>query len=263
MAPVAVLQQNTVTVPTMYPPLTSTRPVFDIFDISSPPRRAPKERTPPLRTSFAFDTMESAIAAIARGEFVVVMDDEARENEGDLIIPAVGCSTEQMAWMIKYTSGYICISLPGDRLETLSIPMMVPQNEERHRTAYTVTVDYKHGTTTGISAHDRALTARALAAPTAVHAQDFSRPGHMVPLRARPGGVLTRRGHTETAVDLCALAGLPRAGLLCELVNDDEMGSMMRRDACRAFADRFGLPMISVAMVVEHRERTEGVKAQL
>lgn len=161
--------------------------------------------------------------------------------------------------------------------------MMVPQNEERHRTAYTVTVDYKHGTSpcpplalqvsrfdefappigtsTGISAHDRALTARALAASTvtaAVQAHDFARPGHMVPLRARPGGVLTRRGHTEAAGDLCALAGLPRVGLLCELVNDDEVGSMMRRDACRAFADRFGLPMISVAMLVEYRERTEG-----
>ncbi|KAI0248994.1 3,4-dihydroxy-2-butanone 4-phosphate synthase [Lactifluus subvellereus] len=230
-------------------------------DLSSPPRRAPKERTPPARTAFAFDTVENAVAATARGEFVVVMDDEGRENEGDLIIPAVGCSTEQMAWMIKYTSGYICTSLPGDRLEALSIPMMVPQNEERHRTAYTVTVDYKHGTSTGISAHDRALTARALAAPTGVHAQDFTRPGHMVPLRARPGGVLTRRGHTEAAVDLCALAGLPRAGLLCELVNDDEVGSMMRRDACRAFADRFGLPMISVAMLVEYRERTEGANA--
>lgn len=122
------------------------------------------------------------------------------------------------------------------------------------------------GTSTGISAHDRALTARALAAPVGVHAQDFSRPGHMVPLRARPGGVLTRRGHTEAAVDLCALAGLPRAGLLCELVNDDEIGSMMRRDACRAFADRFGLPMISVAMLADYRERKEGIsvpKAQL
>jgi 3,4-dihydroxy-2-butanone 4-phosphate synthase len=122
------------------------------------------------------------------------------------------------------------------------------------------------GTSTGISAHDRALTARALASPVGIHAQDFSRPGHMVPLRARPGGVLTRRGHTEAAVDLCALAGLPRAGLLCELVNDDEVGSMMRRDACRAFADRFGLPMISVAMLADHRERTVGIavpKAQL
>ncbi|KAH9986098.1 3,4-dihydroxy-2-butanone 4-phosphate synthase [Russula compacta] len=235
-----------------------TLPLQDIVKFSSTPRRAPKERTPPVRTAFAFDTIESAIAAVARGEFVVVMDDESRENEGDLIIPAVGCSTEQMAWMIKHTSGYVCISLPGDRLEALSIPMMVPQNEERHRTAYTVTVDYKHGTSTGISAHDRALTARALAAPnTVAHAQDFTRPGHMVPLRARPGGVLTRRGHTEAAVDLCALAGLPRAGVLCELVNDDEAGTMMRRDACRAFADRFGLPMISVAMLVAYREQTE------
>ncbi|KAI0259353.1 3,4-dihydroxy-2-butanone 4-phosphate synthase [Gloeopeniophorella convolvens] len=207
--------------------------------------------------------MEAAIAAVARGEFVVVMDDEGRENEGDLIVPASACSTEQMAWMIKYTSGYICISLPGERLEALSISMMVPQNEERHRTAYTVTVDYKHGTSTGISAHDRALTARALAAPSGVHAHDFTRPGHMVPLRARPGGVLTRRGHTEAAVDLCTLAGLPRAGLLCELVNDDETGSMMRRDDCRAFADRFGLVMISVEQLVEYRERTEGAMAQL
>ncbi|KAI0306157.1 DHBP synthase RibB-like alpha/beta domain-containing protein [Multifurca ochricompacta] len=213
----------------------------DIIDLSSPPRRAPKERATQVRPAFAFDTVETAIAA-------------SRENEGDLIIPAAGCSTEQMAWMINTL---------GDRLEALSIPMMVPQNEERHRTAYTVTVDYKHGTSTGISAHDRALTARALAAPTGVHAQDFSRPGHMVPLRARPGGVLTRRGHTEAAVDLCALAGQPRAGLLCELVNDDEIGSMMRRDACRAFADQFGLPMISVAMLAEYRERSEGAKAQL
>jgi 3,4-dihydroxy-2-butanone 4-phosphate synthase len=175
-------------------------------------------------------------------------------------------------------SGYICISLPGDHLEELSIPMMVPINEERNRTAYTVTVDYKHGTlrhfllfsllmaisnatgtSTGISAHDRALTARALAAPTGVTSQDFTRPGHMVPLRARPGGVLTRRGHTEAAVDLCALADLPLAGLLCELVNDDEAGTMMRRDACRAFADRFGLPMISVAMLVEYREQKKAL----
>lgn len=127
-------------------------------------------------------------------------------------------------------------------------------------------INFAAGTSTGISAHDRALTARALAAPpsatAAIQAHDFTRPGHMVPLRARPGGVLTRRGHTEAAVDLCALAGLPRAGLLCELVNDDEVGSMMRRDACRAFADRFGLPMISVAMLVDYRERTEGGRQQ-
>lgn len=133
--------------------------------------------------------------------------------------------------------------------------MMVPQNEERHRTAYTVTVDYKHGTSTGISAHDRALTARALAAPSSLPG-DFTRPGHMVPLRARPGGVLARRGHTEAALDLCRLAGLPPAGLLCELVNDDEQGTMMRRDACRAFADRWGVRMISIDALAEFRRRT-------
>ena len=134
--------------------------------------------------------------------------------------------------------------------------MMVPENEDRHRTAYTVTVDYKHGTTTGISAHDRALTVRALASPpplsTPAHA--FSRPGHMVPLRAREGGVLTRRGHTESALDFCEIAGLPRAGVLCELVEDDEEGSMMRRDGCRRFADRWGLRMVSVEQLVRWRE---------
>lgn len=152
--------------------------------------------------------------------------------------------------------------------------MMVQQNEDPHRTAYTVTVDYKHGasrllhtpglrrthtkagTTTGISAHDRALTARALASPHTAPAS-FSRPGHMVPLRARPGGVLTRPGHTESGVDLCALTGLPQAGVLCELVNDDEQGTMMRRDDLRAFADRWGLKMISVEMLQQWRRKVE------
>lgn len=153
--------------------------------------------------------------------------------------------------------------------------MMVAQNEDPHRTAYTVTVDYKYGpfhplpsrsdifiqishvgTTTGISAHDRALTARALADPQS-RPSYFSRPGHMVPLRARPGGVLTRQGHTESGVDLCALTDLPRAGVLCELVNEDEEGTMMRRDALRAFADRWGLKMISVEMIAQYRRSLE------
>ncbi|KAI0763844.1 3,4-dihydroxy-2-butanone 4-phosphate synthase [Trametes elegans] len=223
---------------------------------SSRPQEVPDA---PLRTGFAFDPIEDAIEAFARGEFLLVMDDEGRENEGDLIIAASAVSTQKMAWLIKHSSGYICIALPGSRLEELQIPMMVPENEDRHRTAYTVTVDYKHGTTTGISAHDRALTARALAAPHAT-AASFSRPGHMVPLRARERGVLARRGHTESALDLCALAGLPRAGVLCELVEDDEEGSMMRRDACRRFADRWGIKMISVEMLVHWREEKEGVK---
>jgi len=196
--------------------------------------------------------MEDALAAFARGEFLVVMDDENRENEGDLITAASLCTTEKMAWMIKHTSGYICIALPGERLEQLEIPMMFPENQERHRTAYAVTVDHKTGTSTGISAHDRALTARALASPQSSPAT-FTRPGHMVPLRAREGGTLTRKGHTEASVDLCLLSDLPRAGILCELVNDDEEGSMARRDDCRAFADRWGLKMISVDMLAEWR----------
>ncbi|OBZ66745.1 3,4-dihydroxy-2-butanone 4-phosphate synthase [Grifola frondosa] len=178
-----------------------------------------------------------------------------------------------MAWMIKYTSGYICIALPGERLDELEIPMMVSNNQDPHRTAYTVTVDYRIGTltsyislgfalafrtTTGISAHDRALTARALASPSS-QPSSFSRPGHMVPLRARPGGVLARRGHTESSVDLCALAGLPQAGVLCELVEDNESGSMMRRDSCRRFADRWGLKMISVEMLAQWKREREAV----
>jgi len=220
--------------------------------------KAPTEvQAPIVRPLFAFDSMEDALAAFARGEFLVVMDDENRENEGDLIIAASLCTTEKMAWMIKHTSGYICVALPGERLDQLEIPSMFPANQERHRTAYMVTVDHKTGTTTGISAHDRALTVRALASPTSLP-QDFTRPGHMVPLRARDGGTLTRKGHTEASVDLCMLTKLPKAGVLCELVNDDEEGSMARRDDCRRFADRWGLNMISVEMLAEWR-RTHGV----
>ncbi|KAG1889450.1 GTP cyclohydrolase II [Suillus subluteus] len=184
-----------------------------------------------LRTNFSFDTVEESLDAFARGEAIVVMDDEQRENEGDIIISASQCS---------HTSGYICIYLPEERLNKLEIPMMVPNNQERHKTAYTVTVDYKHGTTTGISAHDRSLTVRKLVDCTS-RASDFSRPGHMVPLRAQQGGILERRGHTETGVDLCALTNQPLGGVLCELVNDDVFGTIARRDDCRAFADRWGL----------------------
>jgi len=204
------------------------------------------------RSEFAFDPIQDALAAFARGEPVVVMDDESRENEGDIIISASMCSTEAMAWIIKHTSGYICISLPEKRLKELDIPMMVPHNQERHRTAYTITVDYKHGTTTGISAHDRALTARKLVDPSAA-ASDFTRPGHMVPLRGCEGGVLVRRGHTECGIDFCMLTNHPQGGVLCELVNDDEMGTMARRDDCRAFADRWGLKMISIELLAEYK----------
>ncbi|KAF8587879.1 3,4-dihydroxy-2-butanone 4-phosphate synthase [Ramaria rubella] len=201
--------------------------------------------------------MEGAVEAFARGEFLVVMDDESRENEGDLICAASLCTTEKMAWMIKHTSGYVCISLPPSRLEQLEIPMMVQNNQERHRTAYAVTVDYKQGTTTGISAHDRALTARKLAhyptLPLPPSPNCFTRPGHLVPLRAQPGGVLKRKGHTEAALDLCVLTSLPPAGLLCELVNDDAEGSMARRDDCRKFAHQWGIKMISIEQLIRYR----------
>ncbi|KAJ8521223.1 hypothetical protein ONZ45_g2016 [Pleurotus djamor] len=213
----------------------------------------------PKRTEFSFDSMDEALAAFQDGEFLVVMDDEDRENEGDLIIAASHCTTEKMAWMIKHTSGFICVALTGDRLQELDIPMMVTENQDPHKTAYTVTVDYKHGTTTGISAHDRSLTARALASPNS-QSSEFSRPGHIVPLRARDGGVLTRPGHTESSVDLCRLTGLPPVGVLCEMVNDDAQGSMARRDDCRAFADRWGVKMISVQMLIERRKQLEGPK---
>lgn len=204
-------------------------------------------------STFQFDAMDEALAAFRAGEFLLVMDDEGRENEGDLIIAASCITPEKMAWFIKVTSGFVCIALPGDRLEELQLPMMVANNTEHYRTAYTITVDYAHGTTTGISAHDRALTARKLA--EGAPASEFTRPGHLVPLRARDGGVLTRRGHTESAVDLCLLTQLPLAGLLCELVNDDAQGTMARRDDCRVFSQKHGIKMISVEMIVEARRR--------
>ncbi|KAM5544457.1 hypothetical protein V8D89_002117 [Ganoderma adspersum] len=261
MAPVALaVSESSADTPSTTPSkpvskMNGTHPTdFPLIPANASSSRPQEVHNVPLREAFAFDSIEDAIEAFGRGEFIVVMDDEGRENEGDLIIAASAVSTQKMAWLIKHSSGYICVSLPGPRLEELQIPMMVPENEDRHRTAYTVTVDYKHGTTTGISAHDRALTVRALAAPSSTPANAFSRPGHMVPLRAREGGVLTRRGHTESALDLCEIAGLPRAGVLCELVEDDEDGSMMRRDGCRRFADRWGLRMVSVEQLARWRE---------
>ena len=207
-----------------------------------------------------FDSIEDAVADIKAGKFVVVLDDEDRENEGDLIISAALCTTKQMAWFIQHTSGFICISLTPERIAELAIPMMVPNNTEKNKTAYTVTVDYKHGTTTGISAYDRALTSRQLADPAlAAHADDFTRPGHMNPLRYTHGGVRVRKGHTEASVDLCKLAGLPPAGLLCELVDpDDEDGGIASRDACLKFAKKHGLKVTTIELLKKYREQTEG-----
>ncbi len=202
------------------------------------------------------DSIPDALAAIARGEMVVVVDDASRENEGDLILAAEKATPENLAFLIRHTSGVVCVSLDPTRADALQLPLMVAENHESQRTAFTVTVDYRVGTTTGISAADRAATLRALADPGS-SAGDFVRPGHIFPLRARPGGVLERRGHTEAAVDLARLAGLAPCGVLCEVVNDD--GTMARPPELVAFARRHGLRIISVASLIAYRRRTESI----
>nr|MBF0684716.1 3,4-dihydroxy-2-butanone-4-phosphate synthase [Pseudomonas sp.] len=201
-----------------------------------------------------FDDVETAIAAISRGEFVLVVDDEHRENEGDLIIAADAVTSEQLAFLVRHTSGIVCISLPGEVLDRLQLPLMVQDNRESHQTAFTVSLDCRHGTTTGVSAADRACTLRALADHTAT-AADFVRPGHVFPLRCRDGGVLARPGHTEAAHDLVKLAGRPPGGVLCELVNDD--GTMARRPELFRFAAKHGLAIITITQLIEYRVRMQ------
>ncbi|CAJ0837093.1 2446_t:CDS:10 [Entrophospora sp. SA101] len=198
-----------------------------------------------------FDSIEEALKDFAEGKFVLVVDNEERENEGDLIIAAEKVTAEKMAFMIKYTSGLICVPTSPERLDQLEIPLMVPNNNtEKLKTAYTISVDYKHNTTTGISAHDRALTARCLANPVITNPNDFNRPGHIFPLRYTPGGVLKRIGHTEASIDLCKLARLQPVGVICELVKDD--GSMARRDDCRLFADEHDLKLITIDDLIKY-----------
>ncbi len=200
------------------------------------------------------DPIEDAITAMREGRSVVVVDDEDRENEGDLIFAAQRATTEQVAFMIRWTSGYICVALPGRELDRLNLPPMTMVNEDRKGTAYAVTVDAKDVKATGISAEDRARTIKVLA-DTATEPRDLTRPGHVLPLRAMEGGVLRRAGHTEAAVDLARLAGLTPSGALCELMNED--GTMMRAPECRAFADEHGLVMISIADLIAYIRRTE------
>lgn len=200
------------------------------------------------------DDVERAIADIAVGKAVVVVDDEDRENEGDIIFAASKATPELMAWTIRYSSGVICAPMPGAMLDRLEIPLMTPHNKDAYRTAYTISVDARDGTTTGISAADRARTVRTLA-DSATEPWELTRPGHVFPLRYREGGVLVRRGHTEAAVDLCRLAGLTPAGVLVEVVNDD--GTMKRAPELRAFADEHGLAMISIEDLVRYRRRVE------
>ncbi|NYG57444.1 3,4-dihydroxy 2-butanone 4-phosphate synthase/GTP cyclohydrolase II [Nocardioides daedukensis] len=200
------------------------------------------------------DTVEDAIADIAAGKAVVVVDDEDRENEGDIIFAASKATPELMAFTIRHSSGVICVPMPADMLDRLEIPLMTPHNKDKLRTAYTISVDARDGVSTGISAADRAHTARVLA-DSATEPWEITRPGHVFPLRYREGGVLVRRGHTEAAVDLAKLAGLTPAGVLVEVVNDD--GTMKRAPELRAFADEHGLKMISIEDLVRHRRRVE------
>ncbi|MET0386119.1 MAG: 3,4-dihydroxy-2-butanone-4-phosphate synthase [Polyangiales bacterium] len=202
----------------------------------------------------SFATIEHALTAIRSGEFVVVVDDHGRENEGDLIISAQCATPEATGFMVRYTSGVICVALEPERVDALQLPPMVPNNADPHGTAFTVSVDLKHGTTTGISAADRSATIRALADGER-GPEDFARPGHVFPLRYAPGGVLRRPGHTEAAVDLARLAGHPGAGALSEIVNDD--GSMARLPELRSFAAHHGFLVVNIADLVAYRLRTE------
>jgi 3,4-dihydroxy 2-butanone 4-phosphate synthase/GTP cyclohydrolase II len=201
-----------------------------------------------------FATVEEAIKVVAGGGIVIVVDDADRENEGDLIMAAEKVTASHLAFFIRYTSGLICVPLTGERLDELRIPLMVSTNTDLNRTAFTVSVDYRHGTTTGISAADRAATLRALADPSS-GPEDFARPGHIFPLRYAEGGVLKRAGHTEAAVDLARLAGLQPAGVLCEVVNDD--GTMARLPDLKRFSKEHGLLVISIADLIAYRRRHE------
>jgi 3,4-dihydroxy 2-butanone 4-phosphate synthase / GTP cyclohydrolase II len=217
--------------------------------ISLPPRPGSDE---PAHSDAS--SIEELGAELAAGRMVIVLDDEDRENEGDLIMAAEHATPEAVAFMIRHTSGIICVPMEEERLARLELPQMVPANTESHRTAFTVSVDYRHGTTTGVSSADRAATIRALANPRSL-ASDFARPGHIFPLRPRRGGVLIRAGHTEAAVDLCVLAGLHPVGVLCELMNDD--GTMARRPELEAFARQHRLKFGTIADLIRHRLRTE------
>lgn len=202
----------------------------------------------------AFDSVESAIQEIAAGKLVIVTDDENRENEGDLIMAASKVTPETVNMMIRYGSGIVCVSLLEAQLTRLGLGPMVARNRESQRTDYTVTVDASEGISTGISAYDRARTIKLLGDDQTL-ADQFVQPGHVFPLRARPGGVLERSGHTEAAVDIAMLAGLHPSGVLCELVNDD--GSMQRIPQLLEFKKKFGLKMISIASLIEYRHKRE------
>ena len=198
--------------------------------------------------------VEAAVAAFARGEIIVVTDDDDRENEGDLFVAASLCTPEKMAFIIRNTSGIVCAPLSGDEARRLRLDPMVAANDAPLGTAFTITVDVRHGLTTGISAEERTNTVRALANGNS-GAADFVRPGHVFPLVAKDGGVLMRSGHTEACIDLCRLAGLPPVGVLSELMNDD--GTVMRGPGVAAFAEKHKLTQISIADLIAYRQARE------
>ena len=195
------------------------------------------------------------MAAFAAGEIVVVVDDASRENEGDLIVAAEAATADKIAFFLNHTSGVICMPMMGERLDQLDLPPMVLDNTESNRTAFTVSVDSRHGTTTGISAADRAATIAALIDP-ATRPTDLARPGHVFPLRCREGGVLNRAGHTEATIDLARLAGMYPAGVLCEVVSEDK-ASMARLPELERLAQHYGLPLISIADLIRFRRQRE------
>ena len=207
-----------------------------------------------MTDSFQFAPIKDVIAAIARGEMIVMVDDEDRENEGDLIMAAQFATPEKIAFIVRYSSGVVVAPISGDRCDDLRLPLMVEHNTESHRTAFTISVDLIEGTTTGISAADRAATLRALANPQESFAS-FARPGHIFPLRAREGGVLKRAGHTEAAVDLARMAGLEPAGIICEIINDD--GSMSRLPELIEFSRKHNLLLSSIAELIKYRRHHE------
>ncbi len=209
---------------------------------------------PPVGTIFEFDSIERAIADVRAGKAVLVVDDEDRENEGDLVFAASKATPELLAFMIRHTSGVVCVPMMGKDLDRLGLPPMTMVNEDRKQTAYSISVDARDGISTGISARDRARTIRVLV-DTATEPWELTRPGHVFPLRAVEGGVLRRPGHTEASVDLARLAGLTPAGVICEVVNED--GSMARLPDLAKFAAEHHLALVSIADLVGYRRRLE------
>ncbi len=201
-----------------------------------------------------FATIETAIERLAEGSLVIVVDDEDRENEGDFVFSAEKATADLVNFVTRHGRGMVCAPATSERLHELDLDLMVEKNDALHGTPFTVTIDYKHGTTTGISAYDRAKTLRALTDPT-VAKSDFARPGHIFPLKAENGGVLRRAGHTEAAVDLCKLAGLTPVGVICEIMDDD--GTMARLPRLFKMSEKFDIPVITIKDLIDYRHKRE------